>query len=609
MTISVFHITIDGPQGMAFRSFPSTDLENGDPSKILLSMIRNTCCISNKLFFTLDGKSRIDDKTTLAYYMSLTSEGQKILKPAAATGAQPDNKDGTGDKDKGDAKDKVKAANAGVNILTLKVSNGKIASSPIDLPTNNDALNKLLDGISENKLTKGDLLSFTDRELASLKANYATVASSKVFPEPSEMTEEQWDKVFTNNRALHGYFYDFEKNIMVKARKRGKPTFKLKGAAPVGIPPVDGGNQDSSKDLPPFPPFYVADDANVGVTEIRDQFQHTLSKQGFDSLAVSASIGGGLASVPISVTSSFEKEHSFSNQTKSSKDVSSLVAAYNFPRVIVELDQDCLELTKECRRDALAVSDTKSKDKFFRDYGTIFASQFTLGDYLHSTRNVSSTETSQLDQVKDRTRTAAGFSIQSPMASASINVAKVDEKSQDVGSASLLQDVRLTWDAHGGDTLLCSNPPAWASTVKNYQLWRLMNQRRLVRMDGLIHDVDIIAYRKLDDPTADDSFNTDDVRKAVIHDTAANVKARVNLMDAFTSSGSNVLATKIQRLYEDGHYELEANIDPFNKLFKTYFPTELDTLIKPGTRWGRLTIDQKVGFGIYLASLGQVKLI
>lgn len=88
--------------------------------------------------------------------------------------------------------------------------------------------------------------------------------------------------------------------------------------------------------------------------------------------------------------------------------------------------------------------------------GTVFATQFTLGGFLHSTRNVSSTEVSQLNQVKDRTRIAAGLSIQSPKASGNINVAKVDEKSQDTGSASLLQDVRLTWDAHGGDTLLCS---------------------------------------------------------------------------------------------------------------------------------------------------------
>jgi hypothetical protein len=51
---------------------------------------------------------------------------------------------------------------------------------------------------------------------------------------------------------------------------------------------------------------------------------------------------------------------------------------------------------------------------------------------------------------------AAGISIQSPKASGSFNVAKVDSKSQEDGTASLFQDAHLTWDARGGDTLLCS---------------------------------------------------------------------------------------------------------------------------------------------------------
>lgn len=88
--------------------------------------------------------------------------------------------------------------------------------------------------------------------------------------------------------------------------------------------------------------------------------------------------------------------------------------------------------------------------------GIIFVTRFTLGGYLHSTRNVTSTEKSSLDQVKDKTRIAAGISIQTPWASGGANFAKVDSKTEENGNASLLQDVCLTWDAHGGDTLLCS---------------------------------------------------------------------------------------------------------------------------------------------------------
>ena len=82
--------------------------------------------------------------------------------------------------------------------------------------------------------------------------------------------------------------------------------------------------------------------------------------------------------------------------------------------------------------------------------------RFTLGGFLHSTRYVTSTEKNTLDQVKDKVRLAAGISIQTPAAGGSLNSARVHSTGTEVGAASLLQDVSLTWDAHGGDTLLCS---------------------------------------------------------------------------------------------------------------------------------------------------------
>jgi hypothetical protein len=123
---------------------------------------------------------------------------------------------------------------------------------------------------------------------------------------------------------------------------------------------------------------------------------------------------------------------------------------------VIEFDTDTLELTEQCRRDALNVTTTAARDRFWREYGTIFATRLTLGGFLYSTRNVRSTETSTLDQVKDTTRIAAGISAQTPKVSGGFNFAKVDSTSTENSSASLLQQVSLTWDAHGGDTLLCT---------------------------------------------------------------------------------------------------------------------------------------------------------
>ncbi len=81
----------------------------------------------------------------------------------------------------------------------------------VDLPGKNEALTKLLDGISNNPLTKGTLPTFADKQLASLVTNYASaVVAGRVYSyaEPSELAEVQWDSVLKNNRAFHGYGYD-----------------------------------------------------------------------------------------------------------------------------------------------------------------------------------------------------------------------------------------------------------------------------------------------------------------------------------------------------------------------------------------------------------------
>ena len=132
----------------------------------------------------------------------------------------------------------------------------------------------------------------------------------------------------------------------------------------------------------------------------------------------------------------------------------------------------------------------------------------------------------------------------------------------------------------------------------------------MVKIEDLIQDVDIIAYRQLELPTQKNpSINVKDIREAVIHDPKVNAQARLNLGDVFMSSPSNVLATKIQRLYKEGHYEEEANIVPLNDLFQKRFPDEKDALIKPGTPWSQLNNDQKIAFGLYLASLGQIQIV
>ncbi len=111
--------------------------------------------------------------------------------------------------------------------------------------------------------------------------------------------------------------------------------------------------------------------------------------------------------MPVSVQASWEKEHSYANQKREITDVQSLAVTYNvsptppcpptqpntiqFPRAVLELDPDTLELSDQCRADALKVTSTAGRDKFFRDYRTIFATRLTLSAFLYSTRSVKNT--------------------------------------------------------------------------------------------------------------------------------------------------------------------------------------------------------------------------
>lgn len=117
----------------------------------------------------------------------------------------------------------------------IKVGDATSKRDLVALPPK-EALSKVLDSISKGDLTRGTLPTFKDTELASLLANYATTTSTKVYAEPAEMTEQQWDSVFKTNRAFHGYWFDFRLGTLVKASKPGESPklFKMPAALSFG---------------------------------------------------------------------------------------------------------------------------------------------------------------------------------------------------------------------------------------------------------------------------------------------------------------------------------------------------------------------------------------
>lgn len=138
--------------------------------------------------------------------------------------------------------------------------------------------------------------------------------------------------------------------------------------------------------------------------------------------------------------------------------------------------------------------------------GTVFATHFTLGGELTSSRLFHGSDAVELSTVKDSVKVAAGLSITSPYGSGGFSYGSSNSSESSKGEKAAQQSMRLAWQARGGDTLLCSkyvtritqtfftdlqgekergcmltpaflclSPPAWASTVKDYRLWRIMD--------------------------------------------------------------------------------------------------------------------------------------
>ncbi|RSL92356.1 hypothetical protein CEP52_013848 [Fusarium oligoseptatum] len=583
-----FQIAISGPDSTIFPSFPSNELADGNVETITLSNIRSKCNISTKLFFTVDGKTRIDDQTSLMYYMTLTAEGQKILKPdakpappAAPLVVPPAAVGGAAAQAQAQAQAPPPAP--GIPTFQIKVTDSTpTAPGPLALPAENATLAKLLEQASKAKfLQRGALPAFANTDLTALSQNYAGLVTTTKYSEPAELKESDWDVVLRNTRAFHGYYFDYKKGILAKAPK---PAFRLRGIPKPGVPAK--GTESQMTYNPPVPPFYIDDASTVKVTEMNHQTSKLLVKEGFNSLAVGGSIGGP-SKLPISISAAFDEEHSFANQKKNTTNVDSLAITYNFPRVVIELDSECLELTPECASEARNLVNQSGVDRFTRRYGNAFATSFTLGGYLYSTRSVSETEMANLEQVKDQARKAAGLSIQTPKVSGSFGVASTTGTGKEEGSAVLHQEARLTWDACGGDTLLASNPAAWVSTVKDHRLWRLMNQQRVIQLFSLIKDLDVVAYDNLMDPSTKTHTGKDPI---------------------LDNPDTSELLRRLREYYHSNKYDASPALDEFNAFMAANYPDSHAGKIEPGFKWDGLSVAQRAYFGVFMASKGQLTL-
>ncbi|KAF3308082.1 hypothetical protein TWF173_001737 [Orbilia oligospora] len=152
---------------------------------------------------------------------------------------------------------------------------------------------------------------------------------------------------------------------------------------------------------------------------------------------------------------------------------------------------------------------------------------------------------------------AAGLSIQSSYGGGCGNYGKTESDGSNGSNVTLDQDSRLAWSARGGDTILCSNPSAWAATVKDYRLWRVMDQQRFVGVRYLIQDLDTHAYTQLANPKPISIVGHQDMLK---DDRYFGILI-AGLNRAMHKPDHNVLAQKVEKFYRQSF----GNLDEYKK--------------------------------------------
>ncbi|OOF98901.1 hypothetical protein ASPCADRAFT_127491 [Aspergillus carbonarius ITEM 5010] len=324
-------------------------------------------------------------------------------------------------------------------------------------------------GFDMNSIPKPDLKLSTDKAVlheATLKhldsqyeaSLWEAKATATQNVHPYEMSEEEWALVVANNGLTCGYnlkTHDIEKTLGDTTVTTGKqvvglehslhPAFTIKSRGLEEHELFHKVGVEAPTRLARIPRIRVTDDSRVDVVETSSAFETALVKAGFSEHSYEASIGGGAFGISAGVSGGEAENHE-------DHDLNAGIS----PGWAL-LDEGCLELSQECKRDWLMVKgDPKKEQEFFDKYGRYFTTRVELGGKLTTTKEVGKKEDLKKTETKDGMKWAAGLSINGQYAGASFRTSHESQSAESNTQDTKGLDVAINWEAHGGDTLLAN---------------------------------------------------------------------------------------------------------------------------------------------------------
>ncbi|KAM4057619.1 MAC/Perforin domain-containing protein [Hirsutella rhossiliensis] len=355
-------------------------------------------------------------------------------------------------------------------------------------------------------------------------------AKSKQAAESSAATETTTEPSSQDNRG-----------VPVGIERARFPAFSLKKRTIMSDSIPSSAIEGVKLDLR-IPDFIIDDKSYVSIYETETEMQSSMAASSFSEVDVAAAGGGSYMGFSGEASMSFAAASSQAASSSTGKKSKKATDTIEFPRVTLFLDSRSLELTPECE-DALRKVKTKEDLYKFQDiYGEFFSSRVQLGGRLFATEDVTEDTATSSKEVARSMKLAASASFSGWGASASMSASLAAGGNASKQESSKSSSVSLTWQANGGDTLLCNKPTDWAPTVSYHWNWRITKQDNVFGLLNVMSQINGMDWLTAEAAKWGVTINPID-EAATMKATVAAISAKTFTLNAAGVTGGRYLLT------------------------------------------------------------------
>ncbi|OJJ98908.1 hypothetical protein ASPACDRAFT_61603 [Aspergillus aculeatus ATCC 16872] len=386
---------------------------------------------------------------------------------------------------------------------------------------------------------------------------------------PADMSEKHWSVVMRNNCLLHAY-----RVVDVDGSKFVERALYPKAAQLISRMISATAEVDSigeAKQSLRIPRFRIDDDSYIRQFETKKSVSRAMAEASLSETDAKMAMHhftpaktrgvcseGGAFGYSASASASYSESKSSSSTSSSTQESRVMTITYNFPRVVIDFEPSGLDLSEECKFDLERVNTAAAINVFKSKYGRFFTTRVQLGGRLHNSEQSNSTDAAATAKQAKSMRAAAALSFSSPWVQASASASHSNSSDSSSEKRDVSAYSTINWEAQGGDTLQCNNPPNWAYTVGSFYNWRPIHQSKIMPLEDVISMVPgyedtkarfaaLLAAKKPEQQTI--KFRLESMGEMVSVSSADNGKT---LVDTITDSIPAELARRLLLSYGMG---------------------------------------------------------